>query len=178
MNRFVSLPNLGSETYRGNYGSPKALKPPPLNIHKTNSIFEIQSDKGYGGFRRFAGMGFLITPNLAITTNMVMPNASQANKSTIHFLDSYNVIHTFDADQFFFTHEELNFTLVAFKKAPNSDYKIPLPLHEFFNLKVEDSVVIYHKKVDCKNATLVDETMFCYTSGTDMSQGLPIYDYN
>jgi hypothetical protein len=64
-------------------------RPPALNKHKTNAIFEIWVSSGYiyTEYKRKVGMGFLITANLAITTHYVLPNEDNAARATATFTD-------------------------------------------------------------------------------------------
>ena len=74
-------------------------------------------------------MGFMITSSLAITTHFTIPNEDNAARAYAVFLDSPQVAHKFLPQNFFFTHRDLNFTLIEFGYASAGEVRIPLPLH-------------------------------------------------
>lgn len=105
------------------------MKPPSVNFHKLNTVFSIYSTLGYGDFRKFVGMGFMIGESLAITTHMILPNPHHANHALAFFIDTPEIPNRLNATAFFYTNRELNFTIVGFIISDPSFARFPLPLH-------------------------------------------------
>jgi len=74
-------------------------------------------------------MGFLITPNIAMTTHLLIPSEDHATRTTMHFLNDPGTNYHFQPRKFFFTHRDLNFTLVCID---NDERRYPLLLHKYF----------------------------------------------
>lgn len=157
--------------------NPTLRRPPVLNLHKTNCIFNIYMTDGSGASKRFAGMGFLASASLAVTTNMIFPSEIHASRSVASFLDAPNVFYRFDPQKFFFTHKDLRFSIVAVIRGDVMEQKLPLPLHQHFTLRENDPIVFYYNRVETKNVLLLEGDMFCYTAGQELPQGLPVFDY-
>eukprot|EP00359_Climacostomum_virens_P010384 CAMPEP_0204902034 /NCGR_PEP_ID=MMETSP1397-20131031/3427_1 /ASSEMBLY_ACC=CAM_ASM_000891 /TAXON_ID=49980 /ORGANISM="Climacostomum Climacostomum virens, Strain Stock W-24" /LENGTH=540 /DNA_ID=CAMNT_0052070477 /DNA_START=290 /DNA_END=1912 /DNA_ORIENTATION=- len=149
-----------------------------MNQHRLRAVFDIHSSLAYGDFRRFIGKGFLVSQTLAVTSHLVIPSESIAQKSFAIFPDAPTIVHRFDARKFFYTSKDLKFTLVGIERVPGEEHRIPLPIHKFFKLEDGQSVVFYWNKLESKNVLNVDEEMFTYTAGTELPGGLPIFDFN
>lgn len=158
--------------------TPHIKKPPTINQHRVKAVFDIHSSLAYGDFRRFIGKGFLVTQTLAMTSHLVFPSESIAQKSFAIFPDMPSVVHRFDPRKFFYTNRDLKFTLVGIERVPGEDHRLPLPVHKFFKLEAGQSVVFQWNKLECKNVLMVEEDMFTYTAGTELPPGIPIFDYN
>ena len=80
---------------------------------------------------------------------------------------------------FFFTHRDLNFTILELGYASSGEVRIPLPLHKNFELKEDSYVVFFNSgRVKHKKIVDIDSDMFCYATGKVLPSGLPIFDYN
>ncbi|MDK8180820.1 DNA/RNA non-specific endonuclease [Paenibacillus sp. UMB4589-SE434] len=100
-----------------------------LQVSKAICRVEIRDRTGrVEGF----GTGFLVTPNLLLTNNHVLPNSDTALSSIGQFnyeIDlngKERVIHNFRLmpDQFYMTNEELDFTLVAVEEQASDGTKL------------------------------------------------------
>ncbi|MBC8047614.1 MAG: trypsin-like peptidase domain-containing protein, partial [Fimbriimonadaceae bacterium] len=85
--------------------------------------------------------GFMISPNLVITNNHVIPNPEKANSATIQFdyeINIYKELKEYtefrlNPAAFFITHDKLDYTIVAVEKAPVRNSR---PLNDFGWLKL------------------------------------------
>ena len=156
--------------------SPKA-KPtqlPPVDSNKVKAIFEIYTDSAYGNFRKFQGMGFLVSNSLCITTHITLPTAYDASVASLQFLDSPENFYYFLPQSFFFTSKELDFTIVACGVKGRAG----LSIENKFTLKEQDPIIIFNRHLECKHALIIDKSTFCYTSSYGVPNGLPIFNYN
>lgn len=72
-------------------------------------------------FKTRAGYGFLITPNLAITTHQILPSQDYAARSVLFFLDTPQTFFRFYPTSAFYTVRDLNFTVVAVQMPPSEE---------------------------------------------------------
>lgn len=158
-------------------------RPPLLNAHKTNCIFNvygvetIAGSAGGVGAKRFLGMGFLVTRNLGLTAYVTLPSEGYASRAAICFLDSPQAFYRCNPADFFFAHKDLKFTIFAIERRDARDRRLPLPLHSYFTLRGGDPVVIFYTSVETKTVLLLEDHMFSYVTGHDLPQGLPVFDY-
>jgi len=149
------------------------------------------------------GTGFMVSPNLLLTNNHVLPNAELASASRVEFNYQHKidgsmapgVILEFDPSRFFLTSPltELDFTLVAVRVSQVQDHRLaefgfhPLIAIEDEILAGECVTIIQHPKGDPKQIVLRDnevlklpnetDRFLHYKSGTQPgSSGSPVFN--
>ncbi len=151
-----------------------------------------------GRIRGF-GTGFVVSPNLLLTNNHVLPTADSARRSLIDFDyeddESYNprspVVFGLDPDRFYHTSAALDYTVVAVGRVsvdgqtPLASFGyLPLSAYQGKILLDEYVAVIQHpggapKKIALRNNKLVDlfDDFIHYTTDTDRgASGSPVFN--
>lgn len=151
-----------------------------------------------GRVREF-GTGFLVSPNLLVTNNHVLPTADSARGSLIDldyeddeaFQPKSPVMFGLDPYRLFITHQPLDFTIVAIRPA-STDGQLDLaafgfiPLIEVKGKVLEEEyvAVIQHpggasKKIALRNNRVIDvfDDFIHYTTDTDRgASGAPVFN--
>lgn len=143
------------------------------------------------------GTGFLVSRHLLLTNNHVLPTAEDAHRSLIDFDyeddETYTprppVIFGMEPDRFFYTDDDLDFTLVALRGTATdgqtslSDYGfLPLIEQQGKVLLKEYVAIVQHpegapKKIALRNNQIVDlfDSYLHYTTDTDPgASGSPV----
>lgn len=155
-------------------------KPLPINPPKSftiDSLFEIYQDEDpINNTASSIGAGFLITSNLAITLNSVIPTERISRICTARFLDVEYLLHNFDADSCFLTNRSCNFTIIGFKYNPKtSKSRVPIEIREDFKLKTGNTI-LYYEAIIPKVVTSIEHQSFCYSAHKYILPGSPIFD--
>jgi endonuclease G len=152
-----------------------------------------------GGRVREFGTGFVVSSNLLLTNNHVLPSADSARRSLVDFDyeddENYNprtpVVFGLDPDRFFHTNAALDYTVVAVRPSsvdggfPLASFGyLPLSAHKGKILVGEYVAVIQHpggapKKIALRNNKLVDlfDDFIHYTTDTDRgASGSPVFN--
>ena len=152
-----------------------------------------------GGRVREFGTGFVVSPNLLLTNNHVLPTADSARRSLIDFDyeddENFNprppVVFGLDPNRFFLTNAALDYTVIAVRPSsvdgrwPLATFGyLPLSAHEGKILVSEYVAVIQHpggapKKIALRNNKLVDlfDDFIHYTTDTDRgASGSPVFN--
>ncbi|OMJ84308.1 hypothetical protein SteCoe_14592 [Stentor coeruleus] len=153
-------------------------------LMKTNyflySIFEIYGS-GYSystkiGYGSSMGIGFLISNTLAITSNTVIPHQDIGSKCFARFADNIYETHNFDANIFFYTNPDLNFTIIGFVANIGSKMpRMPLEIREDFVLKEGENVVYLDSGPNGKTVVGVEDETFSYAERVHIQSGMPIF---
>jgi len=151
-----------------------------------------------GRVREF-GTGFVVSPNLLLTNNHVLPSADSARRSLVdfeyeddeHFNPRTPVVFGLDPERLFITNAALDYTIVAIRPAsvdgdaPLADFGfLPLSDKKGKILVDEYVAVIQHpggapKKIALRNNKLVDvfDDFIHYTTDTDRgASGSPVFN--
>lgn len=164
-------------TQNSSYESYNAVDVKQPKAYKIDSVFEIyQDDDPINNQASPIGAGFLITSNLAITLNDIIPTQRIASLCTARFLDFEYQIHNLDPDTCFLTNRSCNFTIIGFKYNRKSHKsRVPIEIREDFKLRM-GSTVLYYEAMIPKVVTALDHQTFSFSSHKYILPGSPIFD--
>lgn len=89
-------------------------------------------------FGQPTGVGFLITKNLIITANSVIPDETSASRCFCRFIGAEEKIF-FDSRTFFYTNRGLNYTIVTFYEGAIHNRR-PIEIRETYILRDADNI--------------------------------------